>query len=66
MPILELDGKMSEACLIQFVLLCRVLLLITKKTPACIYVCDINPNMPSVGKKRAVETGLKHERFNIF
>ena len=32
----------------------------------CISVCDINPNMPSVGKKRAAETGLKHERFNIF
>jgi len=66
MPILELNGKISQACLIQFVLLCRVLLLITKKTPACIYVCDINPNMPSVGKKRAAERGLKHEHFNIF
>ena len=38
MPILELDGKISQACLIQFVLLCRVLLLITKKTPAFMFV----------------------------
>ena len=31
-----------------------------------IYVCDINPNMLNVGKKRAAERGLKHQLCNIF
>lgn len=31
-----------------------------------IYVCDINPNMLNVGKKRAAERGLKHGFSNIF
>jgi 2-methoxy-6-polyprenyl-1,4-benzoquinol methylase len=30
-----------------------------------IYVCDINPNMLNVGKKRATERGLEHELFNF-
>lgn len=31
-----------------------------------IYVCDINPNMLNVGKKRAAERGLEHEIPNIY
>lgn len=29
-----------------------------------IYICDINPNMLSVGKKRAVERGINSNFFN--
>jgi ubiquinone/menaquinone biosynthesis C-methylase UbiE len=29
-----------------------------------IYVCDINPNMLNVGKKRAAERGLEHQLCN--
>jgi ubiquinone/menaquinone biosynthesis C-methylase UbiE len=28
-----------------------------------IYVCDINPNMLNVGKKRVAERGPEHELF---
>lgn len=30
-----------------------------------IYVCDINPNMLSVGKKRAIERGIGFESWNF-